>query len=511
MLLFETTLLLLLIALALLQVARYLSIPYPTLLAAAGIGVAALPWHLRIEIEPRLAMALFIAPAILDAAFDFPPRALRRYWLSLIALAGVAVVLTTAAVAWLAVEWGALPLAAAIALGAIVSPPDAAAATAMLNRFPLPRAWVTVLKGESLLNDAIALLIYGAAVGAIASQLPPGRLALELSLAAPGGLLLGYALARIGVAVSGYLMGTLGNVVFSFVAIWVAWILADRLHLSAILAVVAYGMTAAHYAPYRTPARDRVRIYAVWEVVVFVLNVLAFLLVGFEARHIVTSLGGEELWHAARFAGGVVATVVVVRIAWVALYYRLLRSYYTARGRPGPGFAQTAVVSWCGMRGLVTLATALALPQGFPGRDLIVLAALAVVLGTLVLQGLTLGPLIRALHIPADNSAQGELRATLVSLLDAVIADLRDAPGEDAQALLRVYQEKRERAGSGGNVHEAPGLPLRRRALAVQREKLHRLRMQGQVDDDIYHEIEAALDRVELGIAPNERAELLEG
>ncbi len=135
------------------------------MLALAGVGVAALPWAPSIGIDPKLALALFIAPALMDTAFDLPPRAVRQNWLALVALAGIAVLLTTAAVAWTAVAWGAMPLAAAVALGAIVAPPDAAAAAAMLARFTLPRRTVAVLKGESLLNDAVALLVFGAAVG----------------------------------------------------------------------------------------------------------------------------------------------------------------------------------------------------------------------------------------------------------------------------------------------------------------------------------------------------------
>lgn len=515
MALFETTLILLMIAVALLQVARRLTIPYPTMLAMAGVAVAALPWNLSISIDPALAMALFIAPALLDAAFDFPPQALKRHWVALIALAAVAVVITTAAVAGLAVAWAGMPLAAAVALGAIVSPPDAAAATAMLSRFSLPRATVAVLKGESLLNDATALLIYSAAVSVVSTHLPPAQFTLQLVLAAPGGVLLGVAMGRLTASMAAHMVGTMGLVLFSFVATFATWILGERLHISATLAVVAYGMTLARYSPARTPAADRVNLNAVWEVGVFVLNVIAFLLVGFQARDIVGRLEGGQLSDALLFAGAVFVTVVVVRIVWVMLYNRAVRPIYRRMKREGPTLAQGVVVSWCGMRGLVTLATALALPEAFPSRDLIVLAALAVVLGTLIIQGLTLGPLIRLLKFAEDRSMDQEMSAARVILFDAVIEHMReeafDEPDKQHAATLRdIYRTKRALAQDGMDPHEMAGMPLRLRAVEVQRAKLHELRGTDTIDDDIFHELERELDLAELSVSPRVHLKLAE-
>jgi CPA1 family monovalent cation:H+ antiporter len=500
-----------LVAILLLQVSRRLAVPYPTMLAAAGVVVAALPWAPAIAIEPHLAMALFIAPALLDAAYDFPPQALRRYWMPLVALAAVAVVLTTAAVAWAGVAWAGMPLAAAVALGAIVSPPDAAAAVAMLTRFSLPRSTVTVLKGESLLNDAIALLIYGAAVGAVSKQLTFGQLSMQLALAVPGGILLGIVCARIVIFAVPYLIGTIGNILFSFIATFATWILAERLQLSAILALVAFGMTLARYVPRLTPARDRVHAYAVWEVCVFLLNVLAFLLVGLQARVIVGGLDRAQLTQALGFAGGVFAIVVIVRVVWVFLYNRMVGPVYRRIGRRRPTLAQAAVASWCGMRGLVTLATALALPEAFPARDLIVLSALAVVLGTLILQGLTLGPLIRLLGFAPDTSLDGERSQARLVLLDAALESLRDEADEAADSLRAMYESKRRRLAEGGDLHDLTQALLRQRGIEAQRAKLHELRYQSAIDEDLFHEIEDELDRAELALSPRERFELLEG
>src|ERR1700677_4634642 len=190
--LFEITLLLLAIALVLLQFARRLRVPYPAMLALAGGCVAALPFAPHLSIEPRLAVALVVAPAVMDTAFDMPPREMLRIWLPLTSLAVVLVLLTTAAVAWVGSAIGGLPLAAAVALGAIVAPPDAAAAAAVLREFNLPRRTMAVLQGESLLNDAVALLVFGLAVSAAVS--PGGAwnaLLPRLLIAVPGGALLG--------------------------------------------------------------------------------------------------------------------------------------------------------------------------------------------------------------------------------------------------------------------------------------------------------------------------------
>lgn len=512
MALFESTLILMLVAILLLQISRRLAIPYPTILATAGVIVAALPWAPDISIDPQLALALFIAPALLDAAYDFPPRALRRFWMPLIALAAMAVVMTTAAVAWFAVAWAGLPLAAAIALGAIVSPPDAAAATAMLSRFPLPRSTVTVLKGESLLNDAVALLIFSAAVASVATSGSHSALLPQLALAVPGGLVLGIVFGKVYVAIAARLTGTLGGIMFEFVSTFGVWIIAERLHLSAILCVVAYAMTIARYNPERQPALDRLHSYSVWETTVFVLNVLAFLLLGLQARAILTQLDSSEIWHALGFAGAVFLIVVVVRIAWVMLYNRVINRFGRKRRLPPPTLAQGIVVSWCGMRGLVTLATALALPMSFPGRDLIVLSALAVVLGTLVVQGLTLGPLIRWLRFPADASFDEELASTRIALLDAALASLQGHDNKAADFLRKRYQAERAMAADGGEANRVfEGHRMRRVSLAAQRKRLFDLRRSGEIEDDVFHVLENELDRAELAVSSSSESGLVEG
>jgi NhaP-type Na+/H+ or K+/H+ antiporter len=332
---FESLLLLLLAAIALLQVARRLSLPYPAMLAGAGVIVALIPGTPSIPIEPSTYLALFIAPALVDAAYDFPPGATRRFLGPLIAFAVVAVILTTAAVAWISSLFLGLPLAAGVALGAIVSPPDAAAATAVLRNFSLPRNVDAVLKGESLFNDATALLLFGGALILLSSGGLRTGVALRLGFAVPGGVLLGIACAYLVRYVNRFVKDTLGGNLLQFVLSYLVWILADHLHLSTVLCVIAFAMTLARTTT-DFDARMRVHSFAVWSSVVFTLNVFAFLLMGMQARSIIGRMQPSHLRQAVGFAGLVVLAVVFVRLIVVIGFNRLEARWASAKGRPVP-------------------------------------------------------------------------------------------------------------------------------------------------------------------------------
>src|SRR5271156_4241422 len=248
--LFEITLALLAIAVVMLQAARRLRVPYPSLLALAGGCVAVLPFAPHLSIEPRLALALFVAPAVMDTAFDMPPREMLRIWLPLTSLAVVLVLLTTAAVAWVGTAVAGLPPAAAVALGAIVAPPDAAAAAAVLRDFNLPRRTMAVLQGESLLNDAVALLVFGLAVSTAVS---PGSaweaLLPRLLIAVPGGVLLGAMVGALSLHMTHKVAGSSSFIIVQFLMTFGTWILAEHLSLSPIMAVVGLAAVVARYLP----------------------------------------------------------------------------------------------------------------------------------------------------------------------------------------------------------------------------------------------------------------------
>jgi monovalent cation/hydrogen antiporter len=245
MLMFELILVLLLGAVVLTNLAKHLAAPYPSLLAIAGAGLAFLPFAPHITLEPDLALALFIAPALLDAAFDTSPRELRRNWIPVASLAVIAVVLTTAAVAFVGWRYAGLPLAAAIALGAIVAPPDAVAANEVLRHLRIPQRIGLILQGESLLNDATALLIYRAAVAAAGASFSLIENAPILLLAAIGSVAAGYVLARLYVLATAEILDAPSSTVLQFVGTFGVWILSERLMLSPIITVVTYAMTLA--------------------------------------------------------------------------------------------------------------------------------------------------------------------------------------------------------------------------------------------------------------------------
>jgi Na+/H+ antiporter len=488
-----------------LQIARRLRVPYPSLLALAGGCVALLPFAPHLGIQPQLALALFVAPAVLDSAFDMPPREMLRIWVPLVSLAVVLVLLTTAAVAWAGVALAGLPVAGAIALGAIVAPPDAAAASAVLREFSLPRRTLAVLQGESLLNDAVALLLFGLAVTAAVA--PDGAwrsLAPRLLIAVPGGAVLGVLSAQLGMRIFPKVAGTLSLIIVQFLITYGTWILAERLQFSPIVAVVALAAVIARYMPSRTSARDRVNAYAVWATVVFVLNVFAFLLMGLQARDILQQLQSDALTHALSFAGIVLGIVIGVRLAYVMAYGFVLRTFRHFFEPMLHSKVPTApigvLVSWCGMRGLVTLATALALPREFPSRDVIVLSAFIVVLGTLILQGFTMRPLIALLRIAPDASLDEDVSRTRNAMLDAALQELAQVTGEGAAALRVEFEAVRE-----GNVGRAqPDTEydnMRRRAIAAERRLLADWRRRGRIQDDAYHLLEDELDRAELHVA----------
>lgn len=507
--LFENLLLLLALAVVLLQVSRRLSLPYPSMLALAGAFTGLLPWAPQVAIEPHLALVLFIAPALLDAAYETSPRELRRNWLPLTSLVLFAVILTTAAVAWIGWSFGGLPLAAAITLGAIVAPPDAVAGTTVMQNFRIPRRTLSIINGESLLNDAVALLIFGAATMVamqahvdLAAQLP------WLLAAVPGGALLGFVLGKGFVAVSPAVAGTMSSTIVEFVMTFGAWLLAEHLKVSPIIAVVAFGMTVSRLYPSRSSARDRVHSYSVWGAAVFSLNVLAFLLMGLQARSIISKLNGPERAEAIAFACAVLVVVIAVRLAWVLTYgatIRRLQSTFIRWGMevPVPTRQIGLVVGWAGMRGLVTLATAFALPAGFPGRDLIVLTAFGVVLGTLVVQGLTMGPLIKALGIRPDHSFEEDVARARNKVLATALAASRHRGNEQLVDAVENCgsQALSMDAGERDNVRLA--------ALHAKRTVLHQLRASGEIEEDVFRSMEEELDWAELNAASADQTRLL--
>ena len=498
--------------------ARRLKVPYPTLLALAGAALALLPGLPSVRLDPRLALTLFVAPVLLDAAFDSSPRDLKKHWRAVTSLALGAVVLTVVAVALVARALvPSLSWPEAIALGAIVAPPDAAAAMAVLKQLRPPHRLTVILEGESLFNDAGALLIYRLAVEATGPSGFSGWSALPMFLlVAAGSVVLGAVLSRVIVALLDRVEDLATAVIFQFLSTFLIWSLAEWLKLSGIITMVVFAILVARSV--RTPARLRIPSYAVWEVAVFVLNVLAFILVGLQLKPIVSSLSGGQLLTYAATAAAVCATVIVVRIVWVAGVLgvgRLRRRHDPAAESPATARRSAAVIGWCGMRGIVTLAAALALPPTFAHRDLVLFAAFAVVLGTLVVQGGTLGPLLRWLRLEDDGSVTQEVQVARAETARSALSTLHPADAPGLVALLRrKYEARLRRAGTAhaeAPVPEGDGmdqyLEALRRAQAAERQTLFDLRARGVIGDDAFHRVEEELDWAELSAQSMSRSD----
>ncbi len=531
MLVFEIIIALLLAGAGLTALSRHLGTPYPALVALAGAGLALVPGTPTLVLDSELALTLFVAPVLLDAAFDASQRDLWANWRIVVGLAIGAVGLTIVVVAVVArllvpdMSW-----AVAVALGAIVAPPDAAAATAVLKQLRPPHRLLVILEGESLFNDASALLVYRLAVGAaLAGTLSPASAIPTLLVVTVGSGVLGFVLSRVIIQVTARIHDVSIAVVVQFCGTFAVWMLAERLHLSGILTVVVFAMATTRRAADIIPARVRIPSYAVWEFAVFVLNVLAFILVGFQLKGILERIDSRTLLGYAGVAAAVCVATIVARIAWVSGAAAVSRWLC----RPGPdrtpgrhdtvGLSRgaAAVVGWCGMRGIVTLAAALALPTGgddgpaFPYRDLVLFTAFSVVLGTLVVQGMTLRPLMNMLRLEDDGSVEREVRLARVETLRAALSATSEQPEAEMSGLLRRRYEVMLRraevalAGGGGTLQgtaEGDGRSLDvdadivRKATSAERRRLLSLRSDGTIGDAAFQRVEQELDLEELDL-----------
>jgi CPA1 family monovalent cation:H+ antiporter len=533
---FEIIIAMLLGGAALAALARRVGAPYPALVALAGAALALVPGVPTLVLDPELALALFVAPVLVDAAFDASPRDLRANWRPVASLALGAVALTVVVVAVVAkLLVPAMPWGAAVALGAIVAPPDAAAATAVLRQLRPPHRLLVILEGESLFNDASALLVYRLAVGATVTGTLSGWAVLPTLLwVTLGSVVLAMVLARLTLAVTARVTDVATAVVVQFCTTFGVWMLAERLHLSGIITTVVFAMAASRRAAEVVPARVRVPAWAVWEVAVFVLNVLAFVLVGFQLKSIVGRLDGPTGLRYAAVAGAVCAAAILARIMWVTgaaavSRWRCRRCEGGAAGRRDAvnlTAGGAAVVGWCGMRGTVTLAAALALPTGgnggvpFPYRDLIIVVAFGAVLGTLVVQGLTLRPLLLGLHLRDDGSVDREVRLARVETLRAAVAVLSHGSGAETAALARHRYDLQLRRAEADVAHAEAGaseaascadiaaengrdtdVAVVRAAAEAQRRRLVALRADGTIGDAAFQRVEEELDWAELNLA----------
>ena len=506
----ELLLLLLLSAVALGWVARHFHFPYPIALVAGGVALGLVPQLPQHDFDPQLVLVVVLPPILYQAALltswtDFKAH-LRPIGLLAIGL----VTATTLAVgATLKLLVPDVPWAAAFVLGAIVSPPDAVAATTILSRLSIPRRIVTILEGESLVNDASGLVLYKFAVAAVLTgAFSLMDAAVQFAVVSVGGIAIGVALAFVYIAVHKRLGDPFIEVLTVLTIPYAAYLAAESLGTSGVLAVVAAGLVRGRYAPEIVSAEMRIMARSVWNILVFLLNSLVFILIGLQIRSVVESLGQYPGTLLAVIALAVTGAAVVVRFAWVYAV-GLLPGGFGGTREEAPRPRELTIMGWCGMRGIVSLAAALALPltlpggQPFPFRGLIIFTTFIVIVATLVGQGLTLAPVIRRLKVGTKWRLQDEqvrVRAAMSSAALAAIDRLaaeESVPADWAQP-LRTEIGERILLGAAKGHELTPKLEwvtrLRHAVIRAERAELIRLWQENQIGDEVMHHMMELLD-----------------
>ena len=510
-------------------VARRLKIPYPILLVIGGLVLGLIPSIPTIELQPSLVLLLFLPPLLywesLNTSFRDFKADLRAIGLLSIGL----VIATTCIVAIVVHIFIGLPWPSSFVLGAIVSPTDTVAAAAIAQRLSLPRRLVTVLSGESLVNDATALILYSTAVTAVTQgSFSLTKAGLQFLYANVGGVILGLAIAWCIVQVRRYLRplheSSIENTL-SLLSGFAAYIPAIALGMSGVLSVLAMGLYLGRRGPSVVSSQTRLQAEQIWEIVVFLLNGLIFILIGLQLHTILTTLFKNNIMALLVDALLVCGTVILVRILWVfpGTYLPRFISPRIRERDPYPSWKSVVVVGWTGMRGGVSLAAAIALPfttttgAAFPGRDLIIFLTFCVILSTLVIQGLSLPLLIRWLKLPVDTSAEQEeakarLKAARVALSHLDELSSEDWVPRDVVEDLRSHFSDEDRRFTARYHGTKDGDSQEQRAVAYQRLKIELigaerrtiidLRNQGVINDEVMRRIQHDLDLEELRLQP---------
>ncbi len=523
----------LMVAVAILATAaQSMRMPYPILLVLGGLALAAIPSVPDVQLAPELVFLLFLPPLLYIAAFDTAIRDIRAKLQWILSLAIGLALATTIAVAyvahWLMPEIG---WPAAFALGAIVSPSDPVAAEAVFRRLSVPRRIVTLLAGESLFNDATAIVAYQAAIAAMATAtFSLTNAGLSFLIVGIGGILVGFAISTLIVQLRSRLNDTPVEITVSLLTPFAAYLAAEQLHVSGVLATVTAGLAVSYWSPRIMDANTRLRGRAVWDMVVFILNGLVFILIGLQLSTILAAPSARSLLSLIGLGLLISLTTIVVRLIWL-FAYAWISSW---AGHP-VRWREIFVVGWAGMRGVVSLATALALPFATPERDALLVITFVVILVTLVGQGLTLPLLIPMLGLDDDDGdgRDQELHARTVAVAAAVdrierLADewpghlplvdtLRSQYGHRAGHLNEKHAHEIDEDGQvievsfdgdGFEEHQSrlaeaeqemlEHRQIRRSVIDAERDAVLSLRQRGEITDDAWRRVERDLDLEEL-------------
>jgi CPA1 family monovalent cation:H+ antiporter len=516
----ELVLLGVLVAVAALFVVSAVSdVPYPILFVLGGLTLGFVPGVPNVELNPDLVLVIVLPPLLYSSAFFSSLRDLRANVRQISLLSIGLVLATTFAVAAIAHAWiDDLSWSAAIVLGAVVSPTDPIAATSIFQRLSVPRRVVTVVEGESMINDASALIVYKFAVAAVVSgTFSLNHATLEFVGNAAGGVAIGLAIGWVVAQVRQRLDDAPAEISLSLLTAYFAYLPAVALGVSGVLAVVTTGIFLGWRAPRLvTSPATRLQAYATWEILVFVVNAFLFVLLGLQFQDLVQRLNGFSAGTLVGYGALVSAAVIVVRFAWVVPFTYLSRGL-VHRFREGDDdweWKAPILIAWTGMRGAVSLAAALAIPfttdagAPFPARDLMIFLTFCVILGTLVLQGLTLPRLVRSLEVPGDVGAEREELKARKLAAKAAIARIDDLAAEDwvpdqtadrMRALydfrLRRFAARFDDGDDGSLDRQSIGYQrLRREALEAERSAVYDLRNRGLINDEVMRRVVRDLD-----------------
>jgi monovalent cation/hydrogen antiporter len=502
-------------------IARKVSVPYPVMLVLAGLALSFIPRLPEVKLDPDVVFYFFLPPLIYPAALFTSWRDFRRNLRPILLLAIGLVLFTMGTVASLA-HWliPSFPWAAAFALGAIVSPPDAVAATSVIRRLSVPRRVEAILEGESLVNDATALVALQFAVAAVISgHFSIGTATLRFVWVAAGGIAFGLFVGLIVRWLHSHLDDPPVQITISLLTPFAAYLPAERLHVSGILATATVGVYLGWQSPLIVRARYRLQAFAFWEMVAFLLNGFVFIMIGLQLPQILLAIRGDSLGSLINEALLICAAVVLVRIAWVflAAYFPRLLSKTLRTRDPMPSWRDLALVGWSGMRGVISLAAALALPfilpsgRAFPGRDYILFFTFCVILVTLVLQGLTLPIVVRRLGLKHDRTTdEEERRARLAANKAALeqigsVATTGDFRTDVVERLQTEYDDRiaqlelcaQNPDDCSGRIATPEYQRLQQLALNIERQTIITLRNQHVINDYALRRIQRDLDLAE--------------
>ena len=495
----------------LLVLAPVLRLPLPILLVAGGIGLGFVPGLPQVVLAPDIVLVAVLPPLLYSGAFFTSLRDLRTNRRPIAFLAFGLVAATMGTVAVVAHAWIGLPWAVAFTLGAVVSPTDALAATEIAGRLGAPRRVVSLIEGESLVNDGTALVLYRAAVGAaIGGTFSLLDTSADIVVDVIGGIAIGLAVGWVVRQVRRRLDDPPIEVAIAVLSGYFAYLPATAIGVSGVLAAVTIGVYMGWHTPELTNERTRLTGDAFWEILVFLVNALVFGLVGLQLRSIVDLLSGTPMSTLVGYSLLVSATVILTRIVLLPVFTYVPRwAFRSIREHdPYPPWQYPAVISWAGIRGAVSLVAALALPSDFPHRPLIVFLTFGVIVATLMLQGLTLPWLIRVLDVSDDGGAEREEAKARIRTAEAALARLEELLEEGtvhpktAERLRGSLGCRRDRFrarfddGDDGAIEERSAAYQRvtRELLAAEHAALITLRNEGVIDDNVMQRVQRDLD-----------------